>query len=253
MVLIVGPVDGSDAPPEAAAYDPATNSWRRLPAFPAAAGLASGAGKRTTVKPVGIAAAWTGRDLLAWAIYELSSRSPSGAGSFQLVDRALSWSPGAQAWHSLPGARQGRPLLGALATWTGQEVLFASGTSCPPGLPCPLQLETPVMTYDPSTGAWGSLTGSHVLDGEGPVVWTGQALVAIDGQWSMSVPSKFAVVPGDAAALDLASKSWKGLPKYPFGALDEASAVWTGSALVIWGSDGVGPAHGAALGAPAAG
>ena len=272
VLAVVGPVPGLVPPFEAAAYDPATNSWQGLPRVPSVASLVStgtgkgaagkgAAGKGATVTPVGVTATWTGARLLVWAVYTATTRSSSGV-RIDLVRQALSWSPGSVVWAAQPSRGQSGAVLGATATWTGREVLFTGGTSCPPDVPCPLVVEPPVPTYDPVTGQWGSLPGSPVLAGYAPVVWTGQALVAIDGAASMTGPGVAPVAPGDTVAIEptstpgargaasTGSAGWQELARYPGGSLDGASAVWTGTSVVVWGSDGSGPAYGAALGPP---
>ena len=254
LVTVGGGATG--APFEAASYDPASNRWERLPAVPSVAKLAradvSTMGfahpSHVTVMTAGVTAAWTGNDLLMWATYVVSAQgqgsavscSPGPCTAMGLVVQALSWAPGAHAWHPLASPQPGLPLLGAAAVWTGREVLFIGGTSCLPRSPaCPLRptsYKPGIPTYDPTSGAWSSVPGSPALDEPGPVLWasTGQALVGIDDT-------------GHAAALAAGSKSWKKLAVYPYGDLDAATAAWTGMSLIVWGSDGAGPDYGAVL------
>jgi len=110
---------------------------------------------------------------------------------------------------------------------------WCASASCGASLP---NEPVPVLGYDPITGEWPTLAGSIVLQGAGPFVWTGLAVVAINN---------------GAAVYDVARDRWLSLPSYPNGgvAAEEAdSAVWTGSSVIVWGGEGEGrPNHGAIL------
>jgi hypothetical protein len=238
---------------QAEAYQPAGGRWQRLPPFPSFTMQAhSEVNGSLNVALTGMTAVWDGTDLLAWATYTVISHRSSGPTGIQLLDQALAWSPGAKAWHALPIVWGHEPLLGATAAWSGEEAFFIGGTSCPPEVPCPYDPYTPVASYTPATGSWGSPPLSRFLEGRGPVVWTGKSLLAIAGASTLGPPG-FAVAAGDAGAFQPGLRSWQELAPYPFGTLEGASAAWTGTSLIVWGSSGEGAAHGAVLAPRAAG
>jgi hypothetical protein len=86
---------------------PAPGTWRRIAAAP--------------IPPAGgMAAAWTGRQLVVWGGQSGDGRQPAGDGA--------AYDPGADRWEVLaPAPIAAR--FGATAVWTGREVLFWGGHS----------------------------------------------------------------------------------------------------------------------------
>ena len=159
--------------------------------------------------------------------------------------------PGSSHWvsHRLP--RAGR-LFGATAYWTGTQVLFFGGSSCPPDAPCPppipSQPPAPVPSYNPATGRWKMLTGNVALSGGGPTVWTGRAVAVVNGGGNQgSFDTNTMLKLGDSAVFDPSTDHWLDLPPYPYGSLYNASAIWTGDSVIVWGGVYRGPSNGGVL------
>lgn len=97
-------VVGGMAPPETgpisggAAYDPVANRWRTLAPAPDPLDVSDAT------------ATWTGRLLVL-------ARGPS---------RVQTYDPARDAWHVMPGLSEG-PRVGAMAVWTGDEMVFWGG------------------------------------------------------------------------------------------------------------------------------
>jgi hypothetical protein len=135
-------VDGKPAPPSlarAAAYNPATNTWHRLPP-PPLSGLRSGN-----------AAAWDGRELIVL-----------GAGAN--ARSALAYAPATNHWRLL--ARSPYPLSSAQAFWTGQRLLVWGGAE-----------SFHALSYDPTANRWSVLPRSPVRGSGQTAVWTGRRLL----------------------------------------------------------------------------
>jgi N-acetylneuraminic acid mutarotase len=127
----------------AAAYNPATNSWRRIARVPVA-------GTR-----VGAGAVWTGRRLVV-----------AGAGASARA--TFSYDPQTNSWRRLASLPLGRP--GAEVLWTGSRVVVWDGQSAGPfGL-----------SYDPATNRWTALPQPPLRAGAS-AVWTGRSLLAFGG------------------------------------------------------------------------
>jgi hypothetical protein len=90
---------------DGAAYDPATNRWRRIRNAPA--GVRGGGGT---------AAAWTGDVAIFWA-----GNSPDGPA------RGAVYDPAGDSWRKLPPGPLG-PREGYVSAWTGDELLIIGGT-----------------------------------------------------------------------------------------------------------------------------
>ena len=241
QVLILGGYDDNTGLGlvNGATYDPKTGHWQLLPKLPSTSGLYTPPhGSTATVTPGGTNVTWTGSQVLAWPYYQVQSNAPNR--SLTDVEQNLSWTPGSSHWVTHHTNPAGLAQV-AITFWTGSQVLFfpPDGWWCPIGALCaaPLPNEpVPIQSYDPATGRWPTLAGSVVLEGAGPFIWTGRAVVAINN---------------GAAVFDVARDRWLSLPSYPYGgvAAEEAdSAVWTGSSLIVWGGGGEGrPNHGAIL------
>jgi len=232
---------------DGATYDPTTRHWRLLPKLPRTTSpYGSSGGATASIRPEGIIATWTGTEVLGWAIYE-QRVSGRGAGLLTIAaaEQNLSWTPGSNHWvvHHKPPA--GQPLVGAAPYWTGTRVLFFGGGPCIPSAPCAPSIPThiPVSSYDPKTGRWLILGGRAVLKGAGSFVWTGKAVIAVNGGSELGTP-----IAATLAVFDVRRDQWLSVPTYPYGALYSASAIWTGSSLLVWGSGGFGsPDYGALL------
>jgi N-acetylneuraminic acid mutarotase len=125
-----------------AAYNPSTNTWRRIAALPTAGARFSGT------------AAWAGRELLV-----------AGAGTRSRS--AFAYTPATNHWRRL--ASLPSPRAGASAFWSGRRLLLWGGA--PNGL-----------SYDPSTNRWSLLARPALRAAESTsAVWTGRSLIAFGG------------------------------------------------------------------------
>ena len=181
----------------AAAYNPATGAWRRLPRPP------------KTEAYCYRSAAWTGREMLVW-----------GCGQ-------VAYDPAANAWHRLPAAPTGE----GIAVWTGRELIGWGGGCCgdawdggsafdPASGSWRTLPRSPLAPNQRPLGAW---TGSELL-----LVVSG--IQAVDGK---PAPSSLA----RAAAYDPATKTWRRLPSPPLSGLRSGSAAaWDGRELIVFGA-----------------
>lgn len=198
------------------AYNPSTNTWRRLPS----SGLTPRA-HATTV--------WTGKELVVWGGLNTDFTAAYGNGA--------RFDPADDTWQSLPPAPVA-PRGQAAAAWSGTEVLIwggdtGAGNEVGQGA-----------AYNPTSNAWRALPLSPLRAKTLPAgVWTGRFFLVIGGSAAGMLP---APGPG-AAAYDPATNTWTALPaapQYPPGSAsptfsaDEregGTAVWTGSAVLLVG------------------
>ena len=128
----------------AAAYDPATNTWRRLAPPLSAPGYTGNWD-----------AVWTGEEMLVWG------------------DVNQAFDPATDRWRRLPPAPAGR---GGIVVWTGRELIEWGGGCCG-------DVSSDGAAYDPSTNAWRTIAHPPVGGQQSPVgAWTGQELVIFPGQ-----------------------------------------------------------------------
>ena len=132
---------------DAAAYNPATRTWRKIAPPPPGAGGG---------------ATWTGDAAAFWA-----GNAPDGPAVGAVYD------PRTDAWRRLPAGPLG-PREGYSSVWTGKELLIISGTEGD-------TLATPIAAaVDPRTGSWRLLRGLDHLKGllvKG-AVWDGHEVFA---------------------------------------------------------------------------
>ncbi len=179
-----------------AAYRPATNKWRALPAAPF---LGS--------------AAWTGRDLIVVAGSRAAAFAPGSGwrelpalpeprdgasavwdGSELLVvggngapTAGFAYDPKADTWRRLALMDSGRAR--AAAVWTGTRLLIWGGETGKPGA-----FGTPPhgLAYDPRADRWSPLRQAPLRGRLEPVVaWTGRSLIVWGGDLGFSDGAQF--------------------------------------------------------------
>ena len=159
LVLFVSGLSAADGEPlpgdlaRAAAYDPASDSWRRIAPLPEA--------RR------GANAVWDGKEILV-----LGGRTGDGARA--VVDFA--YNPATNGWRRLPGLETGR--TGAVAAWAGRRVLVWGGDLGRSSL----VLARTGLAFDPATGRSSRLPRAPIDGRVAPAaVWTGRELLVWGG------------------------------------------------------------------------
>jgi hypothetical protein len=191
---------------DGAAYDPASNTWRRIATSPLA-------------PRNGHVAVWTGTEMIVWGGGSLNDEQaylPEGA----------AYDPARDAWRVLPDA----PIhtrSAATAVWTGTRMLVYGGVyhTASGGQPY-----ADGAAFDPSTGKWEKLPVGPLGFREGSVsVWTGRQMIIWGGLWDPYAPGLA------AAAYDPQARQWTRLPKDPLAVRYYPRMVWTGVEAIVWG------------------
>jgi N-acetylneuraminic acid mutarotase len=225
----------------AAAYDPSSGTWRRLPdggragTFPPYRSvwtgkemLVLGQGTRLGLNPRtnrwrrlpgspllaiheghGLVV-WTGRELIGWG----------GGCCGDAFSDGVAYSPRTNRWRALAPT----PLAGSqhpIGAWTGRELIVLVGGLNPDGKPWPARLAR-AAAYDPATDKWRRIAPLPAAREGANAVWTGRELLVVGGTARVGF------------AYDTATNRWRRLP-----AMDSAriggAAVWTGKQLLLWG------------------
>ncbi len=148
-------VHGAQTLADAAAYNPATRSWRKLAPMPE---------PRSAGTMV-----WDGREVVYLGGTLAGGTGPSAD--------ALAWQPPAGRWRHLPAMESGR--RGFAAVWTGRQVLVWGGYTGSFAAPV---LPPHGVAYDPAAGQWAALPMSPLHGRSTPTaVWTGTQLIVWGG------------------------------------------------------------------------
>jgi N-acetylneuraminic acid mutarotase len=149
-------VDGKPLPESlarAAAYDPATDTWRRIAPLPE--------------RRAGATALWDGKEILVVGGRDMNG-SQTGVG--------FAYNPATNGWRQLPATEPGR--MQAVAAWTGSRLVVWGGE---------LGREALVVSrtgtaFDPAANRWSPLPDAPIDGRLDPVsVWTGRELIVWGG------------------------------------------------------------------------
>jgi hypothetical protein len=194
----------------AQAYDPAHESWTRLPDrhLPS---------QHEMLTLVGVA---VGQRVYVWSMWAHEAH-PGPSASLSIVSGVDPYvlDTSAGRWRATSFAPPDhKEVYGPL--WTGREIVVpTTGIWCGP---CshPPDVNATGVRFDPRTGTSTTLPHGPASDPGSPFVWTGAALLGLGGR--------------SPAAWDPATNTWTRLANAPVG-VEGPVTVWTGRALLVWG------------------
>ena len=194
-----------DASSDGAAYNPASNTRRRLARSPLA----------PEQRPIG---AWTGRELVVF----VSGINPADGKPWPAgLARAAAYNPATNSWRRIATL----PEPGGAATWDGHEILVVGGGAhgCS------------VNAYAPTTNRWHRLASMPSQRSQAATVWTGKGLLIWGGRTSRDDGAL--AVARRGLAFDPKVNRWSALPWAPLLGRLDPTAVWTGHAMIVWGGN----------------
>lgn len=243
------PPEGIDV---AAAYTPASKSWRRLAPLKGPVGNFQGryhavwTGKEMLVfgpddfqaydprshrwrrpapAPAGVdgsgLVAWTGRELIDWG----------GGCCGDALSTGWAFDPARNTWRKLPSSPLA-PNQVPVGVWTGHEMIVLVSGIDPDGKPYPASFAR-IAAYNPVTNSWRRLAPLPAARFGASVIWDGHELLVMGGAGAPR-PGKPAPLARIGFALDPATDRWRRLSPMPSGR-ENFAAVWTGRKLLIWG------------------
>ena len=190
-------------------YDPALDKWTAVLS-------------PTTAPRTGFTATWTGTEMIVWG----------GGGS---ATSGGAYNPATATWRTLSKVNQPTPRTGHSAVWTGAYLIIWGGLTA--------QGVIPTATgsyYDPSNDSWKALStdGAPGARSGHLAFWDGQDMIIWGGTGAYQLPQ---MDLNDGARYRFSSGTWlpisaQGAP----GPSPKASAVWTGSEMILWGGGGEG-------------
>ena len=114
--------------------------------------------------------------------------------------------------------------------WDGTEVLIVGGSGPfgrPRCSPC-----ADGFAYNPSTNRWRRLPRMKFPRVAHVAVWSGTQLLV----WGGVTDPRRETVPPHGVAYDPATNRWSALPISPLRGRTGATAVWTGTSMIVWGA-----------------
>lgn len=211
--LVVGGVDLAGRPVGGAvAYDPGSDSWRRLADRPDGA---------LQTDPIAV---WTGRVMLVIGGVD------TGGGS--LVSAGESYDPATDAWRHIAPPFAGPMSDRSPNVWTGSELLVWPAQSSGGAT-----VNVPT-AYDPTHDAWRTLARPPIAARQSAAsVWTGK-------EWIVWGGTTGSAELADGAAYDPATDTWRTIAASPLSAR-RIRGVWTGQEMIVdAGSTGGDPVTG---------
>jgi hypothetical protein len=201
-------------PPVAAAFDPATDTWRPLAAPP------------EDLAPGNVTMVWTGTHVVA---LQTGTAFPEDAASTTVGI----YDPATDTWTT--GATPDVLGADAVAVWTGTEVLVVASVDSDPATDA--YDDVVVRAYDPATDTWRNLPWglSGTARSFSAVVWTGDRLFVGGG---LTFGGEEEARAREAALLDPATGTWTPTTPAPTGIFgpEQMTAVWSGDRVVIVGA-----------------
>jgi N-acetylneuraminic acid mutarotase len=172
---------------------------------------------------------WTGTELLVWGGY-------NAVYGFVGLGDGAAYDPASDTWRPLSsaGAPQGR--WSHSAVWTGSAMIVFGGIGCGDGGSGPEYCQGGGR-YDPVADRWDSLSLADAPSARNghSAVWTGHEMI-VWGGGSARCQNGSSGACGDGAAYDPDSDRWRALAFPPtVGPRSMHVAVWTGTAMLVWG------------------
>jgi len=206
-------------------YDPVADSWANV---------------TTTNVPAASedhGAVWTGTELLVWGGEDYDFRDQLMAS----LRSGARFNPTSNQWQAMPPAGMPDPRTAFNTAWTGTDLIVWGGQVS--------QLFTNTgYKYRPASNSWSPISSASApaLRGGATSVWTGSELIVWSGcgqsifGWStclFGTGSNGLVTTG--GAYNPGTDSWSAISgtNVPVGRI-RASAVWTGSEMLVWGGEG---------------
>jgi N-acetylneuraminic acid mutarotase len=198
-------------------YDPIVDAWTPTSKLNAPSAIS------------GHNAVWTGTLMLVWGGFHDGNPPTSQDGG--------RYDPSTDTWTPISPVNAPFPLDGEVAVWTGSRMIVWGGGVCSGS--CITYNFGGV--YDPGADRWYS---TSMVNAPEPrwfpsAVWTGSQMIV----WGGATISGFSSIPlNSGARYDPNTDTWTpiasaNLPQV----LDQVTAVWTGSRMIVWGVELVNP------------
>lgn len=210
-VIVAGGSNGPGIDVAGAAYDPGTDSWRRIADPP---GFTPGRSENQAAGP----GVWTGTDVISW-------------------QSGLAYNPNSDSWREIEPFPLAPRMDEAVTAFPGGVFVWGGcNTDLVPNCDDSREAELDDgAIYDPATDQWTALPPSPLDGGAGTLA----VYATAEGKIIVAVPHPSDPNDATVAAFDTTTMRWELLPDLPSEAGKRASAmVWTGNGVIVWGGYG---------------
>ncbi len=206
---------------DGAAYNPSTDSWRRISSQGAPSPRAGGA------------VVWTGNAMVVWGgVYNGPLAGSVDATIMTNLSDGAVYHPSSDSWTPISMVGSPSARKNTVAIWTGSKMIVWGDDVNNEANPDNGAL------YDPNTDTWSAMSnvGAPLHHNETSAVWTGSKMIVFGGS---NGGNQFS----DGGIYDFSKNSWTAIatPQIsgsPMKVRKANAAVWTGSTLIIWGGTG---------------
>lgn len=187
---------------------------------------------------VGHTAVWTGHELLLWGGRPLESATTRA-----VLQSGVRFDSVSRRWSALSSVNAPSPRQNHQAVWTGKEMIIWGGEGYGPSPNEPsVQNFGPLASgarYNPVTDTWTAIetNGAPTSRTGHSIVWSGEEAIVFGGR---TLGTDFRTnYLNSGGRYNPRFDSWTSLPSEQAPASRQRHfAVWTGSAMVIWGGQG---------------
>jgi hypothetical protein len=205
-MIVWGGFDGGSYLRTGGIYDPNARTWTPT-------STANAPGGRSMARAV-----WTGSKMIVWGGYNAGAQSSGGV-----------FDPATNTWQTVSAKDAPSARYGHTAVWTGSKMVVWGGTDGNQNL------QTGGI-YDPMTDTWTPTAVGPTQRQFHTAVWTGMQMIIFGGYGFDGATDNVFLSTG--GVFDPGANAWA-----PLQTLDQPpprmhhTAVWTGSAMLIWGGE----------------
>jgi len=202
---------------DGARYSPATDTWKPMTT------------KNAPAARFDFPAVWTGKEMLVWGGYTDSHSRYQGGHADAHLNTGGRYNPSSDSWKTMTTEGAPSKRWAHTMVWTGKEMIVWGGANASKVLGDGAR-------YDPARDSWKPVStegapgprASHVA------VWTGKEMIVWGG--AAREPLTRSDYFEDGARYNPTTDTWKPISSIgaPKGRVS-ATALWTGTELVVWG------------------
>jgi hypothetical protein len=201
---------------DGAAYNPTTDSWRRIADAP--------------MPGYAHSAVWTGKEMVVWGGSDDMEAEGRVGFPRTFLNAGAAYDPSEDSWRVLESSNLS-PRGWHITVWTGEEMIVWGGVRAPcDAVPCDT-LAVDAGAYNPESRTWRSIPHGPLSGRVEPsAVWNGEEMIV----WGGASPGG-GLAYDDGATYDPVTNEWELIADAPIARRSRHIALWTGDGMIVWG------------------